>query len=382
MVLQYDAQKNISAIALPSGAVQRYECDNLGRTVRLTNQRGGVTRLLYDSEDRVIATQRATGIVQQTSYDPEGQVVAVRNSARHIRIGYGHFRRPLWREEAGARLEFTYDTEGGVAEIFNESGERYAFLRDATGGLLAETGFDGRTRTYQRDRLGRASSVRLPSGRMTEFAYDSAGRVNEITHSDGTFVRFTHDPGGLVLTAENESARVEIERDTAGRILIERVNGREVRSRYDAGGHRVELSSSLGAHTRIDRDDLGEVRGLSFGEGRSLVDRPDVYFERDALGLERAREFSNGLRVEWDRDAAGRPTARRTWTRLDIDSLRSPGMRAALRDEREYSWDADERIASIAGPAAVRHYHYDARGRLVAEQGPGTNVVRRHALRA
>ena len=35
--------------------------------------------------------------------------------------------------------------------------------------------------------------------------------------------------------------------------------------------------------------------------------------DRDGLGLETRRAFKNGIDVEWSRDVAGRPTARRTF---------------------------------------------------------------------
>ena len=95
--------------------------------------------------------------------------------------------------------------------------------------------------------------------------------------------------------AENESTRLELERDSLGRVVAERANGQEVRSRFE-GGDRVEMTTSLGARVALTRGVFGEVEQMFFG--RAFPDVPDVTFERDAQGLERARRFKNGIEVE------------------------------------------------------------------------------------
>jgi RHS repeat-associated protein len=372
--IEHDDRGNVASITLPTGATERYERDALGRPVKIVRSSGAVIRLQYDAEGRVLAVQSATGGTQRFAYDAEGNVLEARDATRHVRMGYGHFHRVVWREEGGARLELQYDTEDRLIAVTNEAGERYQFVLDATGRASEEIGFDGRARIYLRDACGRVIDTILPSGRRSRSAYDAAGRVTEVRHSDGTFARFERDAAGAVIVAENEAARIDIERDALGRVVAERVGDREVCSRYDASGERVEMRTSLGARVRIERDALGAVRELSFGDRRGA---PDVSIERDALGLEVARRFASGIDVEWSRDLAGRPTARRTSRRgaaglaaaTALAILGAPSSGSAQLESRTYQWRGDDQIAAILDPiSGDRAFDHDARGRLIRER--------------
>jgi YD repeat-containing protein len=180
--------------------------------------------------------------------------------------------------------------------------------------VVKETGFDGRAREYVRDLAGRPTLTVLPSGRTTTSTYDVMGRLVEAKHSDEAFAKLEYAVDGLLTRAENEASVVEMERDALGRVVREVVNGREVRSQYDASGNRTEMTSSLGARVVVGRDGLGLPRELFFGRADGFAE-PDVRFDRDGLGLEARRAFKNGIDVEWSRDVAGRPTARRTFKR-------------------------------------------------------------------
>jgi RHS repeat-associated protein len=86
-----------------------------------------------------------------------------------------------------------------------------------------------------------------------------------------------------------------------------------------------------------------------------------VRFERDVLGLELARVLPGEIRVEWQRDESGRPTARHT--------VRRGAVTTKKLEEQTYEWRGDDQIAAIIdsrrGPLSYTH---DQRGRLVAQQ--------------
>ena len=105
--------------------------------------------------------------------------------------------------------------------------------------------------------------------------------------------------------------------------------------------------------------------------------------ERDAMGAEQRRELPGALSVEWERDVAGRPTARRT--RRGIQSFATGHGQSAVAqvdahsviDELTYLWRGDDQIAAIIDPArGPRHFDHDARGRLVRETRPDRVVER------
>ena len=186
---------------------------------------------------------------------------------------------------------------------------------------------------------------------------------------------------------ENEASVVEMERDSLGRVVRETVNGRSVQSAYDASGDRTEMTSSLGARVVMSRDALGQPREMYFGAVDGFKEA-DVRFDRDGLGLESRRAFKNGIEVEWSRDVAGRPTARRTFKRslaaaamgFAVGMLATPTFAQPQREEvdaRVYQWRGEDQIAGIVDAASgPKFYDHDARGRLVRERRPDAVVER------
>jgi RHS repeat-associated protein len=186
---------------------------------------------------------------------------------------------------------------------------------------------------------------------------------------------------------ENEASVVEMERDSLGRVVRETVNGRSVQSAYDASGNRTEMTSSLGARVAMSRDGLGQPREMFFGAADGFKEA-DVRFDRDGLGLESRRAFKNGIEVEWSRDVAGRPTARRTFKKslaaaamgFAVGMLATPSFAQPQREEvdaRVYQWRGEDQIAGIVDAASgPKFYDHDARGRLVRERRPDAVVER------
>ncbi len=377
---EYDRWKSCTRVRSGTGE-QRTRRDLLGRELEFTDARGGIVQLRRDLEGRVLAVRAPTGLIQELRWDAEGNLLEARDATRHVRLRYGHFHRVIEREEGGASLRFEYDSEDRLVGVVNAAGERYALERDANGRVVAETGFDGRTRRYHRDRAGRAEQVELPSGRKRLLRYDEAGRLAEVVNADGARTVLTYGPGGVVRAARNESAEVVFERDTAGRVVREaqRAAGAEhwVRSFYGASGFRDALASSLGSSVSRERDPSGAVTQVVLGKGDD-VHGPDrrraVQFGRGALGEEVARLLPPGIRVEWERDAAGRPIGRRTIrAAAQADTAGAPvrvGSGAPVEQVLRYEWRGADQLAAIwdSTNGEVRYAH-DERGRLVGAAG-------------
>jgi RHS repeat-associated protein len=385
--LVYDDRKQVTELVLPNGGRTKYEWDELGRVVKTKNAREGTARFQYDAEGRLLESYSMVETLQQHAYDAEGNLLEARDPNRHVKLGYEHFHRVAWREEDGTRLRFEYDTEDRVTAVVNEAGERYTFELDPAGRVVKETGFDGRAREYVRDIAGRPTLTVLPSGRTTSSTYDVMNRLVEAKHSDKTFAKFEYAVDGLLTRAENEASVVEMERDSLGRVVRETVNGRSVHSAYDASGDRTEMTSSLGARVVTSRDALGQPREMYFGAVDGFKEA-DVRFDRDGLGLESRRAFKNGIEVEWSRDVAGRPTARRTFKKslaaaamgFAVGMLATPSFAQPQREEvdaRVYQWRGEDQIAGIVDAASgPKFYDHDARGRLVRERRPDAVVER------
>lgn len=369
--LTYDEKKRLRSERAPNGGATEYEHDGQGRLVRVKDARGAIERLRWDVMGNLVRVESRARVVQERAYDPEGNLLEARDATRHVKLRYGHFHKVVEREEAGTTLRFDYDREGRLDGVVNEAGERYAFTLDALGDAYQETGFDGATRTYVRDKLGRVAKAYLPSGRAVQYGYDAAGRLLAVKHSQGGGeAEFAYRADGALVRARNESATVVFERDALGRILREVQGDFAVTSRYDSSGARSGVETTLGGRMEILRDSMGEVEFLYLGDDFVRTGSPSISFERDLLGFENARRLPGGVRVAWQHDLAGRPTARRT-------VRRGAGATVAQLDARDFTWRGEDQIAAIVDARrGETRYQHDARGRLTAQTTPGGTLHR------
>lgn len=374
---EYDERKMMAAVKAPDGGRSTFELDNQGRVVELRNALGGATSMVYDREGRIVETQNPATATQRLAYDAEGNLLEVTDGRKSMRLTHVG-RRIVRRQDGSATADFEWDTEGRLVGVVNQNGERFGVELDVAGRARAETGFDGGRRVYQRDAVGRVTKLLLPSGRATESSYDPGGRLLEARHSDGTFVRFEYDPGGLVTAAENESGRVELEYDAGWRVVAEHAGGHTVRSAYGRGGDRVEMTSSLGNRVLVERGDSGQPVGLYLGRPSSAGRAPDVTFEIDQLGMERACRYENGVSLLWDRDVAGRTATRRVLQEpRQTPSTAAPAPRQL--SAQRYQWRGDDQIAAIIdrdSTSESRAFDHDDRGRLIRERRVDQTIER------
>lgn len=388
----HDTTRRVSSVHLPNGSVVVRHFDALGRMTEERDERDNVRRFRYTALGDLDAVMNAVGLLSEYRYDGEGNIVEIREPNRHVRLTYGGFHKPVGREEAGFRVAFEYDSEDRLVAVVNEREERHVLVRDALGETQSETGFDGGTWAYLRDASGRVIKTISPAGRVTKTTYDAADRPIEVKHSDGTFAKFEYDARGDIVAAANENCEVRFERDVFGRVLCESQDGGAtwVRSEYAPSGSRHLLQSDIGGRQRIGYTLNGSLESL--GHGLSDDGGGVIRIQRDGFGVESARDLPGGVRVEWRRDAEGRPIERITVRRRSIPSgadgtRRGPSWHAVESfeqrpepiDTRGYQWQGHDRISAVMNAATgPSFYERDARGRLVRETRPAeARVVER-----
>lgn len=360
-VFEYDAQKMVRAVHGPKGLVVEAWYDNQGACVKERTAVGAIQRRRVDSEGRLVELESLAGTVGAYAYDGEGNLVEARDPTRHVRMRYGHFHRVIEREQGGALVRFDYDTEDRLVEVANEAGERWRFELDGLGNVTKEVAFDGSERMHLRDPLGRVVKTLLPDLRMITYSYDAAGRVIGVGYPDGTKAEFHYGPDGRLVRAKNDAATVAYERDALGRVRTETIDDVVVESGFGPDGLRSSGRTSLGAEWWAAFDPLGDLDALSIGPTPGARDG-EIRFERDALGREVARAMPGGVRVEWQRDVAGRPLARRI-TRSRVGEV--PWELGLVR----YGFRGEDQLSSLLDPiAGPRFFDHDARGRVVRER--------------
>jgi len=204
---------------------------------------------------------------------------------------------------------------------------------------------------------GRVVEVERPRGLKTRYSYDPLDRVLEVQHSDGSSEQFAYRPDGELLEANNDYIKVKFERDKLGRVLKETQGSFVIESKYDKQGHRIGLSSSLGAQLSFVRNIMGDVEQVnSLGDNQPW----NAAFKRDVLGLELERQLPGGVHSLWKRDQLGRPTEHKTVT--------GGGRLIRLR---QYSWDINDRLKQINDPQKGSwKFEHDIFGNLSAAQYP------------
>ncbi|CAM5232774.1 hypothetical protein SVIOM342S_00078 [Streptomyces violaceorubidus] len=191
-----------------------------------------------------------------------------------------------------------------------------------------------------------------PTSQEVAFTYDPMGRLrSKVVGAEST--EYVHDAMGRLVRAVGPGCDLRLERDLAGRVVAEWVNGRSTVSTYDSTGRRVERVTPSGARALYGYDAVGRMIGLSTS-GHAIE------FGHDAAGQEISRRIDASLRLDQTWDASGRPVEER-WTTAD-----------RLVQGREYSYGVHHgpsRVSDVIdGPVVL---HTDAMGRVRGLEAEG-----------
>lgn len=460
----YDAQGNLTEVTAPDGArqVMRYDAANpdpcarrnllrtdlvsavasvsLSRTlvqahydaryqlpVRVTDEAGETTRVVYDFDLGLPdATGRAVRVEPPTvtladntpqrstttlEHNARGQLTAVVSpEGSRSRLDYvvggihdGRLRRLVRDESADAlTTEFEYDAAGhprGVSAPgarltrlrHNALGQREEVTPPAVGAELSSTRFwfdeDGSVARVERPRGDYADPTLADPFLADTFERDVLGHLTathlatNTSHGRDSHQRADHEGRPISLTDPTD-VLTERRHDERGALLLDtRAPGTPdeaiTRYSYDRAGRLARVVDASGYATVVQRDGWGRVRSVSRPGGATRLNRWGV---RDLL-LEVVVEGSPGLglparmlsRETYEYDERKRLTVRTAWSFVD-----DPATAVALTTR--YVYDRDDQLRTIRLPrGATIAYAYDGLGRqvLVTDEH-GTTRERRY----
>lgn len=342
--LGYDKDHNLIQIYTDDGAMTNYSYDTLGNCIEIVNPNEVKQKRHFDLKGRSHQIDDFDGNVIHLEYDGLDNVVRYKNKQKEVQYSY----RGLWkltsRTEAGATVYFNYDTEEQLRKVVNEHGLPYRFELDAVGKVTEEIGFDHITRRYERNPAGWVTQVHRPAEKYTRYGYDECGRVTEIHYSDGASETYAYRPDGNLISAVNESATVEFERDVMGIILKETVNGEWIASEYDNVCNRIKITSSMGANIHHRYNKMGDVLEMETNGWKAQ-------YKHDKLGLEVERLLPGGISSQWQRDGIGRPVVQ------TIGHTAGAGI--SLRKRKQYLWDVNDRLKQIKDEKGITKFEHD-----------------------
>jgi len=350
----YDTELRLVQVFNPQGLTWNYEFDAAGRLLTESDFDGRVQRYLHDAAGRLAERITPLGEVIRFERDASGQV--------------------LRKDAAGRITDFAYDLAGRLTHAVGPDAV-LEILYDATGQVLSET-LNGRELSYTYDALGRRAGRTTPSGAVSKWTYDAAGSRTELWTA-GRNLSFEYDAMGSE-TARRVGDHLTLTHafDRLGRLGSQAVAGpeghriQERTYRYRADGYLTGVEQRLGAARGFELDMVGRVTGVQGEDWREAyaydaagnqVDAswpmahpgPEAQGRREYAGTRILRAGS----VRYEHDSAGRVVLRQK-TRLS----RKP-------DTWRYTWDAEDRLASVVTPDGTHwRYTYDPLGRRITKE--------------
>ncbi|MFD9034155.1 RHS repeat-associated core domain-containing protein [Streptomyces sp. NPDC059567] len=377
-----DAAGLPAQITRPDGSITACTRDAFGRVIKVIDAVGGIVRQGWSVEGKLTWRELPDGSREEWAWDGEGNLVShTDRMGRTTTHSSGHFDLLLSTHTGeDSSYHFTHDTELRLTRVTNADGLVWEYTYDAAGRLVAESDFDGRTLTYERDPLGYIVRRTNAAGQSISFDRDVLGRVTQIRHDDGSGSVFTHDESGRVSQIVNAHSRIEIERDHAGRIVAETVNGGTMSFAYDPLGRRVSRRTPSGAESCL--------RYTAAGLASYAAGEHSFRFERDALGRETARFIGDDLELRQDWDPVGRlahmalstsqsPVVRRNFT-YQADGVPTT-IEDSLTGRRTFALDAASRVREVHARGWTERYAYNSAGdqshTALSAQAPGQSAA-------
>ncbi|MEO1271674.1 MAG: hypothetical protein AAFX99_26585, partial [Myxococcota bacterium] len=297
LVTGYDGADRVVSQVLPSGQVQEFTYDALGRV--LSERLGGVTlkNITYtagSSSTPTIETQTdEAGHTTSTLSDGLGRVAERWSGALVNRYTYDDLGNVTDVEDPNGHLTTsTYDTLGRLQSQQSPSGATQWHSYDASGRLYTVTDDDGVTLTHGYMFDGSRAQERLGAWVLHAWAYDALGRTTEHTR-DGVTRTMTYSPEGHMQTVSYGAVSEMYDYDYEGRVIREErspVSGSTAVTvhTYNRMGWKTKTTDALLGETWYHHDQGGRLRKVVDPEGRATITRYDNQgrvVEKERVGL-------------------------------------------------------------------------------------------------
>ncbi|WP_344496141.1 polymorphic toxin-type HINT domain-containing protein [Nonomuraea monospora] len=413
----YDAAGRLTTVTDPRGQVTTTEYDALGNPVRVTDppaaagQPAGQWISEYNWVGEQLTVIDPTGARVQATYDDLGRQIT---------------QTVIERKPASAAYvtTLTYNDAGYLTKEVLPGSKTTDFVVNAAGEVESVTDPAREITKYSYDALGRPAKATDPLEKAMVGEYDLAGRLTSVKSLDknGATVRtigLGYDAAGNATRYTSGEGHVTRRSYDATDLLTELVEpvsaGEQITTSfgYDATGARTRVTDGRGNATWTGYNSLGLIDTLTEPATTAhpnLADRTwthvyDVVGNETALiqpgGVRHDKQYDNLNRLTkvsgsgagivaddktYSYDLADRPTTvsgntleyndRSLLTKLTTpagtstayayDALGNPTQRVDAVGTTTYTWDADNRLKTVADPVSGRTntYDYDKADRL------------------
>jgi RHS repeat-associated protein len=384
-----------------SGAKTALAYDAFGNVSSVTNALGNTTYFTYDGAGRLTQVQDALGRKGSTAYDPLDRVTSVTDPlSNKTQLTYDAVGGLLTlKDPKGNTTTFTYDSRERLATRVNALGKSQSYGYDLDSNLTQFTDRRRQVSKFAYDALNRLSTATYQDSTVA-YNYDSAGRLLGVMDSmDGSF-GYKYDADGRLLQQSQPTGVIQYTHDALGRVATEQVVGQPATSytydsvgnllsasmtgagvtyTYDARNLPLTLARTNGVTSTFSFDSIGELLSLVHSKGAAVL--TSFAYTYDTVG-NRSQVTSPSLQALTTQSStstvdAGNQLLTNTGTTYTYDANGNRLTETTSTSSRTYTWDARNRLVSVADSAAgTTALKYDfARNLLSVANGTGASVA-------
>jgi YD repeat-containing protein len=390
----YNGLDALTQVTDPRDLVTGYTVDGLGNLSQQVSPDTGTTTNTYDVAGNLLTQTDAKGQVTTYAYDALNRVILV-------------------TFHDGSKQTYAYDQGpnglgrlGSITErnAANQMTSVIAYAYEQHGRVLSETrtiGASSFTISYQYDGSGRLSGLTYPSGRTVTYGFDSLGRVNQVTTAKGSqnqivVQNVTYHPfGGVKGFTLGNGQTYSRGYDPDGRISSYTLGAAQFSIGYDDAS-RIVFISDLGNPANSNSYGYDALDRLI---SATLPSTPFAYLY-DAVGNRISKTAGSGTESYTYDTASNRLSTltpasgpARTFGFDPNGSTLNDGLNSYVYDARgrmkqatsvigttDYQVNALGQRIRKSNSSTDTIFHYDTRGKLIAESDPGGGFYKRELI--
>jgi RHS repeat-associated protein len=369
---EYAGSTNV-AVTNPLGFTKRRVVDGVGRTRLVIDALGRMEGSEYDALNQPKRLTDPLSGVTQFEYDANGNLSTVTDARNGQTIyTYDSMNRISTRTDPLTLAErYAYDLAGNMIQFIDRRGQITNYSYDCLSRLHQVIYVDGQTVTYTYDGGNRLRQVQDSINGTTTLDYDGLDRLTSETTqrpSDPTAhtVTYGYDDGNRRRTLQVDAQPiVNYDYDDANRLTTITQGTSIVTFEYDAANRRTAIVLPNGVRVEYDPDAASQVQSMTYKLGQTVLGT--LTYTYDAVG------HRTSVGGSWARTVL--PSAVSTTTYDAGNRLRQWGASVLTYDEngnlltdgvRTYDWDTQNRLSAIGGATAAS-FSYDQFGRRVSK---------------
>ncbi len=356
---------------LPRAGIIDYSYDSNGNLSKIINRNNSqLTTYTYDSFDRMATMTYADGSLSQYDYDKDSNLIRhTTPSTKKIEYDYDALNRlTAKRFPLNAVLNSTYGYDvGSRMTSANNAAANNGFTYDGLNRLKTTTqtlSATAYTLTYNYDKAGNRSQLIYPGGKTVDYVYDAGDRLATVKANGVALSNYLYDPldrrtqKDLIGTA---TQRATYQYDIANQVkqVMNQVPGGAGISQfdytYDNVGNRQTMTTTAGL-TTYNYNRIYELTGTTGLQSHT--------YDYDTVANRKTADGTTYLTNNLNQYTKVGPT---NFSSDSNGNLTNDGINT-------YTYDEENRLATVQNAAHTSSYAYDALNRRVSKTVDGVKT--------